>query len=69
LDIYLKDNIKITSKLEAGWMADRVGVRGRTIEVFVQFRDQSGEPVNTDTTPSVEITDANGVVRQILMEK
>jgi hypothetical protein len=47
-------------------MADRVGIRGRTIEVYVRFSDPSGEPVNADVLPSVEVIDSNGVVRRIL---
>jgi len=47
-------------------MADRVGIRGRFIEVYVRFSDPSGEPVNADIPPSVEVKDTNGVVRRIL---
>jgi len=47
-------------------MADRLGIRGRSIELYVRFFDPSGNAVNADTTPSVEITDTNGVVRRIL---
>jgi hypothetical protein len=47
-------------------MADRVGIRGRFIDVFVRFSDPSGEPVNADVPPSVEVTDTIGVVRRVL---
>jgi len=47
-------------------MANRIGIRGRIIELFVRFSDPTGESVNADVTPSVEITDTNGLVRQIL---
>ncbi|GAG20466.1 unnamed protein product, partial [marine sediment metagenome] len=47
-------------------MADRIGIRGRFIDVFVRFSDPSGEPVNADVPPSVEVTDTDGLVRQIL---
>ena len=47
-------------------MADRLGIRGRSIELYVRFFDPSGNPVNADAAPSVEITDTDGVVRRLL---
>lgn len=47
-------------------MADRLGIRGRSIELYVRFFDPSGNAVNADATPSVEIIDTNGVVRRAL---
>lgn len=47
-------------------MADRLGIRGRSIELYVRFFDPSGNPTNTDTTPSVEAIDTDGVVRRLL---
>ena len=47
-------------------MANRLQSRGRFIDLFVQFRDSAGNLANTDRIPSVEISDANAVVRQIL---
>lgn len=40
----------------------RIGTRGRTIELYVKFADAAGNPINTDNTPKVKITDANDVV-------
>jgi hypothetical protein len=47
-------------------VANRIVIKGQTVDLFVQFRDQSGEPTNTDVAPSVEISDANGTVIRIL---
>lgn len=47
-------------------MANRLVIRGRTVELFVRFLDAAGNPVNADDTPRVEITDSNGVVQQSL---
>lgn len=47
-------------------MADRVGIKGRDIEIFVRFSDPSGEPVNADSSPRVEVTDSNGTVIRTL---
>ncbi|MBF0556603.1 MAG: hypothetical protein HQK96_18955 [Nitrospirae bacterium] len=45
-------------------MSNRVGFGGRNIDLFVKFVDQFGDPINSDTTPKVTITDYNNVVRQ-----
>lgn len=45
-------------------MSNRVGIRGRDIELFVKFIDQFNDPINADHTPEVTITDANGTVWQ-----
>jgi len=45
-------------------MADRVGIKGRTIELYVRFSDLTDDYVNADTTPSVLITDTNGAVKR-----
>lgn len=47
-------------------MADRLGVRGRIIELFVRFYDPAGNPINADSTPRVSITDADAVLRRAL---
>jgi hypothetical protein len=46
-------------------MADRVGIRGRFIDIYVSFSSPSGSPVNADVPPSVEVTDSVGSVRRI----
>lgn len=48
-------------------MADRLGIRGRNITTYVRYFDPSGNPVNADATPSVEVIDADGVVRRPLV--
>lgn len=45
-------------------MAYRVGIRGRTVELYVRFVDATGTPVNVDTTPQVEIYDSAGTLKQ-----
>lgn len=45
-------------------MANRLGIKGRTVDIYVRFVDAAGNPVNADETPQVKITDTNGVVRQ-----
>jgi len=45
-------------------MADRLGIRGRDISLYVRFLDPAGNPINADSLPSVQITDAGGVVRR-----
>ena len=47
-------------------MADRLGIRGRDIVVYVRFFDPAGNPINADTTPRVEITDADGTIQRAL---
>ena len=41
-------------------MASRLGIRGRTVDLYVRFVDAAGNPVNTDETPTVAITDSAG---------
>jgi len=43
-------------------MANRLGIRGRTVEMFVRFVDTAGNPVNADDTPKVKIADSNGLI-------
>lgn len=45
-------------------MSNRFGIRGRTVDLYVRFTDEMGNPVNADDTPSVVITDQNGTVRR-----
>lgn len=45
-------------------MANRIGIPGRTIDLFVQFVDATGEPNNADETPEVQITDSEGTIQQ-----
>lgn len=45
-------------------MADSIGIRGRYVETYVRFSDSNGEPVNTDSTPKVAVTDSNGTLRR-----
>lgn len=45
-------------------MANRFGIRGRTVDLYVRFVDEMGNPVNPDDTPSVSIVDSNGVSRR-----
>ncbi len=42
----------------------RVGIRGRTVELYVQFVDSAGNPTNADDTPQVEIRDSAGTILQ-----
>lgn len=43
-------------------MANRLGILGRTVELYVRFLDAASNPVNADSTPSVEILDTNGTI-------
>jgi len=46
-------------------MAERFGIRGRDIELYVQFADAAGSLTNTDDTPTVAVYDSNGTLRQM----
>lgn len=50
--------------LQEDKLANRFGIRGRTVDLYVRFTDEMGNPANTDETPTVTITDQNGVVRR-----
>jgi hypothetical protein len=41
-----------------------VGIRGRSVELYVRFVDAIGNPANTDETPQVEVFDSTGIRRQ-----
>lgn len=43
---------------------NRFGIRGRNIELYVQFTDANGDRINTDDTPTVAIWDSTGTLRQ-----
>jgi len=45
-------------------LAYRVGIRGRTIDLYVRFVDSFGNPANADDTPQVAIYDSAGTLRQ-----
>jgi len=45
-------------------LAYRIGIRGRTVDLYVRFVDATGEPANADVTPQVEIHDSAGTLRQ-----
>jgi hypothetical protein len=45
-------------------LSNRVGIRGRDVELFVKFVDQFNDPINADHTPKVTITDSDGVMHQ-----
>lgn len=47
-------------------MANRIGIRGRIVDLYVRFVDATGEPVNADTTPQVEIYDSLGTRRRAI---
>jgi hypothetical protein len=47
-------------------LTTRIGIRGRSVELYVRFVDAAGNPVNADDTPKVEISDSAGTVRQSL---
>lgn len=47
-------------------MANRIGIRGRIVDLYVQFVDATGEPANADNTPQVEIYDSLGTRRRSL---
>ena len=43
---------------------NRVGIRGRPIELYVRFVDTTGALINADDIPSVAIYDSNGALQQ-----
>jgi hypothetical protein len=45
-------------------LSNRVGIKGRNIDLFVRFVDQFNDPINADHTPKVTIIDSNGTIRQ-----
>jgi hypothetical protein len=45
-------------------LANRLGIRGRIVELYVRFVDAAGNPVNADDIPLVEIHDYTGIRRQ-----
>lgn len=45
-------------------MANRIGIQGRTIDLYIQLYDQAGNPANADETPQVKILDTNGTEKQ-----
>ena len=45
-------------------MANRSGIRGREVDLYVRFVDSEGAVVNTDDVPLVKITDSQSVVRR-----
>lgn len=45
-------------------MAYRVGIRGRTVDLYVRFVDAEGNPVNTDYSPQVTIRDSTGTIQR-----
>lgn len=47
-------------------MANRLGTRGRSVELYVRFLDAAGNPVNSDASPRVEITDSAGTIQKSL---
>ena len=47
-------------------MANRIGIRGRTVDLYVRFVDSAGNPANTDETPQVEIFDSVGTRQRAL---
>lgn len=47
-------------------MADRVGVKGQSITIYVGFTDSEGAAVNADAVPQVEVTDTDGAILRIL---
>ena len=46
-------------------MANRIGIRGRSIDLYVRFVDAIGNPVNADDIPTVEIYDSTNTRRQM----
>jgi hypothetical protein len=50
LEVFLADN--------------RIGIKGRTVDLFVKFIDTAGNPTIADDIPQVKITDSNGTVQQ-----
>jgi hypothetical protein len=45
-------------------LANRIGIRGRVVDLYVRFVDAAGEPVNADDIPTVEIHDSASTRRQ-----
>lgn len=45
---------------------NRIGIKGRTVDLYVQFVDQTNNPTNSDNTPQVEIRDSEGTIRRAL---
>jgi len=43
-----------------------MGIRGRTVDLYVRFVDAAGNPVNADDTPRVEIYDSAGTRQRTL---
>jgi len=43
---------------------NRIGIKGQSIDLYVQFSDSVGNPVNTDDTPTVTIYDGQEIQRQ-----
>lgn len=41
---------------------NRLGIRGRFVDLYVRFVDAAGNPVNADSIPLVEISDSTGTV-------
>lgn len=47
-------------------LANRIGIVGRTVDLYVRFVDAVGNPVNADDTPSVQIYDSEGTQQRAL---
>lgn len=47
-------------------MSNRIGIKGRVVDLYVRFVDSVGNPVNADNTPQVEIRDSEGTIRRAL---
>lgn len=45
-------------------MSNRIGIKGQTVELYVQFYDSIGNPANADDTPTVAIYDGSETLRQ-----
>ena len=45
-------------------MSDRIGILGRSVDLYVRLVDSIGNPTNADTTPTVTIYDSAGTIRQ-----
>jgi hypothetical protein len=45
-------------------LANRLGICGRAVDLYVRFVDAAGNPVNADDIPTVEIYDSASVRRQ-----
>ena len=50
-------------------MANRIGILGREVELYVKFCDAAGNPVNADDVPKVEVTDFDGNVKRALSKR